>query len=71
MIDENKQKICDALCTALKMTMAGEDLVSIRYEKVGIDTERATLLFQNGYTYKVNVSLDSGAGMIRDIMKHI
>lgn len=43
MINENKQKICDALCATLQLTMSGEELVSIRYEKIGPDTEQATL----------------------------
>lgn len=35
MIDEDKQAICDALCKALQLTVAGNDLISIEYKITG------------------------------------
>lgn len=71
MIDEDKQAICDALCKALQLTVAGNDLISITYKTYGPWTQRAILRFRGGNTQEVNVSMDGGILMIRDIMKQM
>ena len=68
---ENKQTICDWLTATLIHTRQYRDLVRITYEKnEETQKETATVRFEGGEK-KVNVSMDSGAAMIRDIMKAI
>ena len=69
MIDEDKQAICDALCRALQLTVAGNDLISIEYKVHGPWTQRAILHFMGGSSQEVNVSMDGGILMIRDILR--
>lgn len=71
MIDEDKQAICDALCKALLPTIVGRDLQSIEYRCLGPWTDRAILHFSDGNSHEVNISMDSGAAMIRDIMREM
>lgn len=66
---EDKQKICDLLCEALKATRNQEDLKLIRYEEIGQDHQQVVLEYKNGSCRSVNVSMDSGIAMIRDILK--
>jgi len=67
---ENKQLICDKLLETLRITRYYSDLVSLDYKKVGCD-EVVIATFHNGYQKRVNVSMDSGEAMIRDIVMHI
>ena len=62
---ENKQEICDLLCATLKATRDQHDLESIMYHD---DTETVTLAYEGGGR-SVNVALDSGIAMIRDILR--
>ena len=71
MTEEDMQAICDALCKALQLTVAGNDLISIEYKIYGPWTQRAILRFRGGNTQEVNVSMDGGVLMIRDIMKQM
>lgn len=66
-MDENKQEICNAFCEVLKLTRAAHDLQEIRYKDEN-GCENAYLIFEHGMAC-VNVSLDSGIAMIRDIAK--
>ncbi len=68
---EDKQKICDLLLPALQATRNLYDLVSLKYERIGDCDEIVTATFDNGYSKTVNVSMDSGTAMIRDIVKQI
>ena len=70
-MDENKQKICDLLAEALRATRDHSDLTGIRYEKLGEYTERTIVEYANGCTRVINVSMDSGTAMMRDILRHI
>lgn len=65
---EDKQQICDQLCTALQKTRAAHDLQCIAYDA---EKETCTLCFWNQNTVTVNVAQDSGSAMIRDIMRKI
>lgn len=66
-MDENKQAICDKLAEALKLTRNCFDLQEIKYDA---EREVATVVFKNGGV-PVNVAMDSGTAMIRDIMRAI
>lgn len=65
---ENKQRICDLLCAALKATRDQQDLQSLTYHYNGPDDQMVTIAWSEGGT-SVNVSMDSGIAMIRDILK--
>ena len=69
---EDKQNICDLLCATLKATRNHEDIESITYSRDDSrETETATVKWENGGHIDINVSLDSGEAMIRDILNHI
>ena len=65
---ENKQAICDKLLEALKMTRNLYDLVYLKYFS---DNQTVNAHFGNGTVKTVNVAMDSGTAMIRDIIKAI
>lgn len=65
---ENKQKICDLLCVTLQNTRNLSDLVSLDYQE---KPEVVVATFANGCTKTVNVAMDSGTALIKDIMKNI
>ena len=67
MMREDKQAICTALCTALQLTRIGSDISEIEYHAEG---EYVTVYYTTGHI-NINVALDSGAAMIRDIMRGI
>ena len=71
MMMENKQKICDLLCETLKATRYYSDLISLEYVFHNSTIQTVTARFENGGENLVNVSLDSGVAMIRDILKQI
>lgn len=64
---EDKQRICDGLCEVLNLTRNHRDLQRIKYDP---KTEIVTILWVGG-TRSVNVAMDSGTAMIRDIMRVI
>ena len=66
---EDKQMICDKLTEALKLTRQYEDLQSLIYLRKGADHETVTVLFTQGTMREINVSMDSGSAMIRDILR--
>ena len=68
---EDKQDICDALLETLKLTRAGQDIVNLIYAQVTPHEENVMVLYANGTHQNINVSLDSGIGMMRDIMKKV
>ena len=61
---------CDLLCEALKATRDQHDLKNLVYHREGTDDELVSIVWENGGT-SVNVSMDSGIAMIRDILKAI
>lgn len=65
---ENKQHICDLLTETLRATRDQHDLVRIRYEEIGPDHQQVVLDYEGGGHRSVNVSLDSGIAMVRDIL---
>lgn len=67
-MNENKQEICKALLSVLKMTRNLYDLESLEFSP---DTEIVTATFTSGYKKYANVCMDSGTSMIKDILKQI
>lgn len=64
---EDKKEICRLLCRTLQATRNCRDLVAIEYDP---DREQVTVFFWEGKKV-INVAMDSGTAMIRDIMKHL
>ena len=77
---EDKREICRKLCELLKLTRAGEGLVSIDYEKDG-EEEYAKVCWQNdwqkdhpgykGFFQKICITADSGIAILRDVLRRI
>ena len=65
---EDKQKICDLLVPVLQETRDFQELESLKYNK---DNETVIATFWYGRKKIVNVHMDSGTAMIRDIVEHI
>lgn len=65
---EDKQAICDALLLALQKTIHLSDLISLRYDE---KIELVIALFDNRSTKLVNVAMDSGIAMIKDITEQL
>lgn len=65
---ENKQEILDLLVRAVRKTYAGADIEEMIYYE---DTEEVIVVYNHGYRKSVNVALDSGIAMIRDVLKQI
>lgn len=65
---EDKQMICDLLCRTLQQTRNQEDLVSLTYN----DTKETVVVeYQGGGGFEVNVAIDSGIAMIKDILDNL
>lgn len=67
---EDKQKILYALLVALKQTRDLYDLVDLTYQPAQ-DMQFVIAKFTGGGTRKINVTLDSGVAMIRDVMEEL
>ena len=67
---EDKQNICDLLCATLKATRNHEDIQSITYENIN-EHETVYVKWEGGGHVEINVTLDSGEAMIRDILSNI
>lgn len=65
---ENKQKICDLLLITLQATSNAADVLSLIYDD---KAETVTVIFLSGGKRIVNVTMDSGTAMIRDIMANL
>lgn len=65
----SKQVICDLLCKAIQATTAGDDLEKLRYDPV---TEIVHADFRDSYDARqINVAMDSGWAMVKDIVNHL
>lgn len=65
---EDKQNILNLLLPALQATRNLYDLASLQYDP---DKDIVVAAFTSGNTKTVNVALDSGTSMIRDVLKQI
>lgn len=70
-MNEDKQAICSMLLKTIRLTRNGYDVKSLEYKLLGTDNERVQITYTDGSVNSVNVSMDSGEAMIRDIMKNI
>lgn len=69
---ENKQAICNELCKVLQMTKYGADIVGLYYTDRGEEYPESVIVqYKCGYTKEVNVTMDSGYAMIKDIMRNV
>ena len=67
---EDKQAICNALCAALQLTREGADIERLEYRRR--PGEEYVIIYRAGnYRHNINVAWDSGAAMIRDIMRYL
>lgn len=62
---EDKQRICDLLLVTLQATRGAQDVVSMVYDS---EAELVVITFLSGGKRVINVAMDSGTAMIRDIM---
>lgn len=65
---ENKQRILDLLLKTLQATTHAADIASLKYDA---ERESVTVKFENGGSRIVNVAMDSGTAMIRDVMANL
>lgn len=65
---ENKQEILDLLLPALQATRNLSDLVNLEYRE---DRELVYAKFASGNQKIVNVAMDSGTALIRDVIEQI
>lgn len=70
-LSEDKQLICDRLLEAIRSTAAGRDVVHLWYKRGDRDDDTVIMQYLNGHRITINVACDSGAAMIRDIMKEV
>lgn len=68
---ENKQLITKLLMATLKVTRAGEDIVDMNYKVCEDGDEVVTIQYTWGAEKRINVSCDSGASLIRDVMRKV
>jgi hypothetical protein len=62
---EDKQKILDALLQTLRLTRSLYDLEELTYEP---SSETVFAKYESGYGRRINVAMDSGTAMIKDVM---
>ena len=63
---ENKQEILDALLPALQKTRLLNDLIALEYVNEG--TQETVVAYFPGKEKRINVTMDSGASMIFDVI---
>lgn len=66
MLNENKQQICDKFAELLKVTRFGENIDRIEYNP---NTECALVVRKDRKPIPVNVAMDSGVAIIKDILR--
>ncbi len=69
-MEENKQAILDALKVAINLTRAGDDVTKLEYDS---ERELVNVYFRNEKypARQINVAMDSGYAMLKDVMNHI
>lgn len=70
-LTEDKTQITQDLHRVLMSTRAGADIIDMYYSKLPDHTETVTIRYVNGYKKVINVTMDSGAALIRDVMKEL
>ena len=67
---EDKKEIIEKFVKAVKATRAGSDVKNIAYRKDAWD-EYVDIEFYSGNKYSINVSADSGAAMLREVLNYL
>ncbi len=67
---ENKQEILNKLLETLRLTRACDSLIDLYYYKKKGE-EYVTAEFRSGCTNEICVTMDSGLGMIFDVLQGI
>ena len=62
---EDKQKILDCLLMTLRQTRDQQDLDELTYEPL---SETVFAKYESGYGRRINVAMDSGTAMIKDVL---
>lgn len=69
---EDKQAICNEFCKVLQMTTYGSDIEALHYCRQGIEYPESVIVqYQSGYSREINVTMDSGYAMLKDIMRNV
>lgn len=66
--EEDKKGLCEILCYALQGTYAGDVLSGMEYVKDDNGLEIVSVRYHGGGEKKINVTGDSGATMLKDIL---
>lgn len=66
---EDKKKICKKLFELLTMTRDQEALVSLEYTATTTHEEAVVATYRSGRKQEINVSMDSGIALIRDVVR--
>lgn len=66
---EDKKKVLKAVLPAIQMTRAGEDVEKLELVTEPYEGEHVTIHYIHGYVSYVNVTADSGAAMIIDVVR--
>ena len=66
--EENKQEIIKALLPVVQLTRNGADVKDMKYRLYDTGEEIVEIRFSHGVK-KVNVHMDSGTAMIRDVCR--
>ena len=68
---EDKQKICDAFCTALQETDIGRYITKIDYTSYISGTESVRIGHSSGMETTLDVTGEAGDQMMRNILDHM
>lgn len=66
---ENKARIVNQLFRLLRMTRDQEALVSLEYTTTTTHEEAVVATYRSGRKQEINVSMDSGIALIRDVVR--
>ncbi|MFR4383302.1 MAG: hypothetical protein ACLT4X_02855 [Phascolarctobacterium sp.] len=54
------------------MTRDGADIVRLIYCRQGLEYPESVIVqYKNGYSKEINVHMDSGCAMVKDIMRNV
>ena len=66
---ENKEAICRYLLWALQQTRHLNELLDLKYDPGNEIVEASFSTYSGIFTKKINVAMDSGIAMIKDIIR--
>ena len=68
---ENRQEICDRLLETLKATRYYKNLRALTYVRTATGSEIVIAEWGKGRQQEINVTMDSGVAMVRDIVREL